>query len=93
MNDRMYYSREAEQRAQREKLILLLLVAGVGVTVGTLIALLFAPQAGDETREQVGEQLKEKVASGQQTAQTVGEQVRERADKLREELNDRVRMQ
>jgi hypothetical protein len=49
-NNRMYYSREAAMRAERERLLLAALVAIVGVGFGMALAMLFAPQSGDKTR-------------------------------------------
>lgn len=91
MSDRMYYSYEAEQRARREKLMLVLLAAGVSVTIGALIAMLFAPQTGDELREQISEQMTDAVNKGQKLAQSTSEQVVEQADKLRENAQDRIK--
>lgn len=91
MSDRMYYSYEAEQRARREKLMLVLLAAGVSVTIGALIAMLFAPQTGDELREQISEQMTDAVNKGQKLAQSTSEEVLEQADKLRENAQDRIK--
>lgn len=51
LNNRMYYSREAEIRAERERVMLAALVAIVGVGFGLALAMLFAPQSGEKTRQ------------------------------------------
>lgn len=87
MNERMYYSQEAEQRARREKLMLVLLSTGLSVTIGALIAMLFAPQTGDKFREQIGET----IGRGRELAENAGDHVVEQADKLREDAQDRIK--
>lgn len=90
MSDRMYYSQEAEQRARRDKLMLILLTTGLSVTIGALIAMLFAPQTGDEFREQIGEQVGDTIAKGRKLAESASDRVAEQAGKLREEAQDRL---
>lgn len=89
MNDRIYYSREAEIRAQRDRMIFALIVTGFGVGIGAVIALLFAPRAGDETRRQIGDQLDHASNQGREVAGKIAKSVRENADKLQEEVKDR----
>lgn len=62
MSTRMYYSQEAEQQAQRERLTLALLASLLGLSLGAVLAFLFAPQSGDKTRQQLGEQVEHAVA-------------------------------
>jgi hypothetical protein len=57
MSDRVYYSREAEQRAQRDNLLLALLVLAFGLGIGVVIALLMAPRSGDEMRRAISEEV------------------------------------
>ena len=51
LNNRMYYSREAESQAQRERFVLAIIVLALGLGFGAAVALLFAPQSGDRTRK------------------------------------------
>lgn len=90
MSERIYYSQEAKQQAQRNKLVLVMMVAGLSIGIGALISLLFAPQSGNETREQLGEQMNETVHKGQKVAKTAGKQLRDNTDKAINNLNDRV---
>lgn len=57
MSDRMYYSHEAKQKAQRERTFLALLFTGLGLSIGAALALLFAPIKGDELREELSEHV------------------------------------
>lgn len=43
-NDRIYYSREAEERASQERVMAVLVFLGVGVVLGVVFGLLLAPK-------------------------------------------------
>lgn len=79
MTQRKYYSSEAHKQVQQEKLMLALFATMCGVGIGAIIALIFAPQAGDETRSQI-----------EDTLQNAGEDLNKRVDKMRNEVQDRV---
>lgn len=57
MSDRIYYSREAEQRAQRDSLLLALMVLAFGLGIGVVLALLLAPRSGDEMRRAIADEV------------------------------------
>ncbi|HEX2622827.1 MAG TPA: YtxH domain-containing protein [Phototrophicaceae bacterium] len=79
MSERMYYSREAEQRAQRDRMLVALVATALGVGLGTVIALILAPQAGEDTRNQLGQQV------GQ-----VAHEVFNGVDRLRNDVGERL---
>ena len=64
MNERMYYSHEAAQRAQRERLTVALFSMAVGAGIATLLALIFAPKRGEETRHELGQHLGQAMVQG-----------------------------
>lgn len=80
MSERMYYSKMAEERAQQQRFTLALMVMILGITVGTAIALLFAPKSGEQVRRD--------LASG---AEKAVENLQHEVDRLRNELEDRVK--
>ena len=53
MSQRTYYSEEAKQQAQMKTTFIVAICLALGATIGTAIAMLFAPQSGDETREEL----------------------------------------
>ena len=89
-NNRIYYSHEAEQQAKREILMLVMLVTGLSISVSSMIALLFAPRSGDETREQLSGQVSEVMHKARQAAENVGDQVRENAESVRDTVQEQV---
>lgn len=70
MSERMYYSRDAEIRAQRQKLITVLLAVTLSLSVGTILTLLLAPRKGEDIRRMVGDRLND-------AAETVKERVQD----------------
>lgn len=57
MSDRIYYSRDAEARAQRDNLLLALMVLAFGLGIGAVMALLLAPRSGDEMRRAIADEV------------------------------------
>jgi gas vesicle protein len=58
MSTRTYYSDEARRRANMEKSVLAVLLLGLGMSIGAVLALLFAPEKGEILREELAEQTK-----------------------------------
>lgn len=89
MTDRMYYSREAEMRAQRERMTAILVFLAFGAIIGSAIAILFAPQSGKKTRDQLANSFEESLSEGlENTASTVKRLEKEFAD-LRKRVESR----
>ncbi len=61
----------------------------VGLGVGTLLGILFAPKSGEETREY----LTDKAEEGREYAQRKARELRERADELVEHSKETVARQ
>ncbi len=90
MSERIYYSREAEQLAQRNRMMLVVIIAGLGVGLGAVVALLLAPRSGENTRKQVVDTLNHASGQGREVAGQVLKSVRESAGKLQEEVSERL---
>ncbi|GAB5493972.1 MAG: hypothetical protein Phog2KO_41870 [Phototrophicaceae bacterium] len=54
MATRKYYSEDARHQAQSERALIATLCLVLGLTIGTIIALLFAPEKGSEVRHTLG---------------------------------------
>lgn len=61
----------------------------VGLGVGTLLGILFAPKSGEETREY----LIDKAEEGREYAQKKARELRERAEEIAERAKDTVSRQ
>ncbi|MCA9903872.1 MAG: YtxH domain-containing protein [Anaerolineae bacterium] len=79
MSDRMYYSKEAEARAQRQQFLLVLAATAISLSVGVIIAILLAPRSGEEVRKVLGDQIDDAYKAG-----------RDLADHVRRDVEDRV---
>jgi gas vesicle protein len=89
MNDRIYYSREAEMQAVRDRNVAMLAVLVIGVTIGTALALLFAPRSGEKTRAQLTDMLEKEFDEGRkQGTETIERLEKDFAD-LRKRIEDR----
>lgn len=92
MSDRIYYSEESKQQAQREKFILVGLFASMSITLGAMIALLFAPRPGDETREQLSKQVTETMKNSQKVAKTASKHLIENTEKAINSLTEAAKL-
>lgn len=62
-SNRIYYSREAEMQAGREKTVAVILFLAFGLSVGAVLALLFAPRSGEQTREDIGHAFEDRFGN------------------------------
>jgi len=81
MNERTYYSEDAKMRARREIGLLVLLTFGIGATIGSVLALLFAPKEGEEIREELAKGMEKRV-------HTVEKQLNELRDRVEDRVSD-----
>ncbi len=89
MNERMYYSREAEQRAHRERLTIAAFSLIIGASIAAVLALIFAPREG-ETRHELGKHFEEALNQSRKTVNHAAHDLRENADHLRDEVEERI---
>ncbi len=59
MASRIYYSEEARARAQAARVRIAVLSLGLGISIGAILALLFAPEEGEEVRERISDQAQD----------------------------------
>lgn len=83
MSDRMYYSKEAEVRAQRQQFLLVLAATTLSLSFGVIIALLLAPRSGEEVRKVLGEQIDDAYKAGRDLAENVRRDVEDRVQNAR----------
>jgi gas vesicle protein len=90
MSNRVYYSDEAESRAKREQALMALIVLGLGVGIGALVALLFAPKSGEAIRSHLGDAVDEAVAGGREASQQTLERLEQEISDLRDQVSARL---
>ena len=83
MNERMYYSRDAEMRAQRERLLLVGFATLIGLSLGAILALLSAQRTGRETREMVSGQVERVVNDAEKGVNKLQKEIDERISAAR----------
>jgi gas vesicle protein len=91
MNDRVYYSREAEELAAQQRTILALVVMLLGLGLGAIVALLFAPRKGDEIRKDIAKNAEHLYDNSRETTGKAFKELQRDFDKLRGEVEDRLK--
>jgi hypothetical protein len=86
MSSRMYYSHEAEQRARRERALLVVAFMALGLALGAIVALLFAPESGDRVRHTISDTLQEGAEATREALQRLEKEFGE----LRRQVDDRL---
>ncbi len=89
MNDRIYYSREAEVQANRERMTAIFAFFVIGITVGTALALLFAPHTGDKTRGEIADAIEEGLHEGRKASNDTIHRLEKDLGELRKKIEDR----
>ncbi|MCC6893669.1 MAG: YtxH domain-containing protein [Anaerolineae bacterium] len=91
MNDRIYYSREAEQMAAQQRTILALVVMLLGLGLGAVVALLFAPRKGEDVRNEIANQAGVLYENGRDTTNKTLKELQKDFDKLRGDIEERLK--
>jgi gas vesicle protein len=91
MSDRIYYSKEAEERALRERTVVALIVLGLGLGFGAALALLFAPRSGEEVRNELARQANYAAESGRDSTNKAVETLQRDLKNLRDDFEDRIK--
>lgn len=90
MNDRIYYSREAEMRVNRERTIAVLIFMGLGLGIGAVLALMFAPKSGEKTRAELASTLEDTFENGRETTTRAVSRLEKEFGDLRKKVEDRL---
>jgi len=89
--DRIYYSRDAELQAARDKTLLAVVLMAIGLGVGAALALLFAPASGVETRNEISHKFEAGVNDGRETVEPMMKRLEHEIADLRQRFQDRVK--
>lgn len=88
MTDRTYYSREAEERAKRQRALTAGLFLLVGAGIGAILALLYAPNEGEEVRGEITDRVGSQMDNGREAAQHAVKQMEAKYNDLRKYVED-----
>lgn len=88
MRDRMYYSKEAQSRATRERWLIVVVVSLLGIAAGSLVMLLLAPRSGDETRRLISQTVTDAAERSSEATQTAVKQLSEELKELRQRMDN-----
>jgi gas vesicle protein len=91
MTNRIYYSQEAAEEAGRQRLFIVFVSFTLGMALGTLIMLFFAPKEGEQTRKQISEALEEGFERGRTAAEDALQDVEKDSPDLLEEIRRAIR--
>jgi gas vesicle protein len=89
MNERIYYSHEAEMRAMRERMLAVGIFMALGLGIGAVLALLFAPKSGEQLRRELASTLEESVGRREAQYNALQRLEKEFAD-LRKRVEERL---
>ena len=89
-SNRTYYSREAEQHAERERVRLVIVCLMFGLGIGSVMALLFAPAEGKRIRESLRRTVEESVHNGRDRVEPTVNNLEKEAHNLRKKVAERL---
>ncbi|MHB8627381.1 MAG: YtxH domain-containing protein [Aggregatilineales bacterium] len=88
--NRTYYSRDAEMRVARDRVALTVVCLFLGLGIGGVLALLFAPVAGKKTRDELAHALEGGVNSGREFIHPAVTQIEKEFGDLRHKVEERL---
>lgn len=91
MSDRIYYSREAEISAKRERIVAMILFLLMGLGIGALLALLFAPESGQKTRKELGSSIEDRIDASRDATRKTIQRLEKDFNDLRDRVEDRLK--
>ena len=90
-SDRTYYSHDAKMRTMRRLTVLSALILLIGLGAGAVLALLFAPSSGKQTRHDLAVSIEDGVQAGRDAVEPLVKQLEDQFSDLRETVEERVK--
>ncbi len=90
MNDRTYYSREAEMRANRDRMMSTLPLLVFFMAIGIAVALVLAPESGEKTREELAGRVNDRLEGGRDATNHAIKRLEKELSDLRRKVEDRL---
>ena len=89
-NDRVYYSHDTETQAKREMAALTMLTLTLGLVIGALLALLFAPSSGKKARHALAQSMGEDWENGRDAVDPLVKRLEGKFSELLRNVEDRI---
>jgi len=89
-NDRIYYSHDAETHAKREMTAFTMLALTLGLGIGAMLALLFAPTSGKKARHDLAKSMGQEWDNGRDAVDPMLKRFEERFGELLTSVQERV---
>jgi gas vesicle protein len=90
MSDRIYYSKHAEEMAKRQQTIIAFTFLALGLGIGAILALLFAPNVGEKTRQLIASALEDGFKRGQEAILEATTQLEQEYPELRKRVEGMI---
>ena len=90
-SDRIYYSHGAKMRMMRQVTLLSALVLLIGLGTGALLAWLYAPSTGKQTRHDLAKSIGEGLQTGRDAVEPMVKNLEGQFSELRETVEERVK--
>ena len=90
MNDRTYYSREAEMRANRDRAVAVLVFMALGLGIGAVLALMFAPKSGEKLRSELAHSVNDSLDTGREATTKAVKNLEKDFNDLRKKVEERL---
>lgn len=89
-NDRVYYSHDGETHAKREMIALTLLALTLGLGIGAMLALLFAPSSGQKARHDLAKSMGQDWENGRDAVDPMVKRLEEKLSELLKQVEERL---
>jgi gas vesicle protein len=89
-NDRVYYSHDAETQAKREMTAFTMLALTLGLGIGAMLALLFAPSSGKKARRDLARSMGEDWENGRDAVAPLVKRLEGNFGELLKKVEERV---
>lgn len=90
-NDRIYYSHDAEIHAMNASIRLTLVCLALGLGVGAVLALLFAPTSGKKTRGEFAKTVEDGLQAGREAVEPMVKHLGKDIDALQKNVEERLK--
>jgi gas vesicle protein len=90
-NDRIYYSHDAETHANHATVRLTLLCLAVGLGIGAVLALMYAPTTGKKVRNELAKTVEDGLQNGREAVAPMVKNLGKDFDELQKNVEDRLK--